>query len=721
MVSVLFSGLLALLVCGADLAHEDDYSVDAGDAVKGVDPAMLDAAVQWLWSGIGAGLSAISAHQLYQTDFGGPDGSAPPGWAVAQGVWSIQSNGYRQNQATGVTRSWYGVGPQAALSVQVSARLESGSALRIYWTAADMGAHYVEWDRAGQRIRVIENAIERRNVAFFTVLNEPYECRVEVKSGRLYVYVNHNHWLDVAASAPLDGKVGLGTRDAVATFDDVLVLDALFFDEQPIIRLPYPNGDSLVGSLAPRMYSWTTPGISAHFALDFGGPELWWAAGQPVVPIAPGIVTRAEYAEIGNTVTVLHANGYESHYGHFDRMLVQPGEEVDRNTIIGLMGHTGAASFDHVHIQLHRRGGVIRPEPMSGYRTFCHYEVDDTPSGCGEWYTSDNSAAVPERVGVVQMPDAIGNDTPVCWRDDFADWVVDQKRPAPVWTLLDTRQRPEVGDNALRGHPWGRGDLFEQDGWLNMTARGDWSQSSIAWLRTMEQYQDFSLELKLRFADAAPYGNCPYALAEVRFREADDGGPEPGPGLPVSATGGMGYSLVFDAVADQISLRRINIGTLVDSRQTTCPISTGTTFYVRVTCDDTQTDNIHVRVGTNPGTADVLDWRVSNREYALGSIRLVNHCATRTAWDWIEVCGVAYYDELPPPTVPADFDRDGDVDQEDFGRLQACLSGAGVPQNVPACVNARLDSDEDVDAGDVAIFQRCLSGPDVPANPNCAQ
>jgi len=72
-----------------------------------------------------------------------------------------------------------------------------------------------------------------------------------------------------------------------------------------------------------------------------------------------------------------------------------------------------------------------------------------------------------------------------------------------------------------------------------------------------------------------------------------------------------------------------------------------------------------------------------------------------------------------PPFVPGDFDRDGDVDQSDFGHLQACLSGAGVPQNNATCQDAKLDPDSDVDRSDVAIFRRCLSGAGVLADPIC--
>jgi hypothetical protein len=73
-----------------------------------------------------------------------------------------------------------------------------------------------------------------------------------------------------------------------------------------------------------------------------------------------------------------------------------------------------------------------------------------------------------------------------------------------------------------------------------------------------------------------------------------------------------------------------------------------------------------------------------------------------------------------PPAVPGDFDRDGDVDQEDFGRFQACLTGPAVPVVDPECLGANFDGDVDVDQVDFVIFQGCVSGANVPVDPNCS-
>jgi hypothetical protein len=76
--------------------------------------------------------------------------------------------------------------------------------------------------------------------------------------------------------------------------------------------------------------------------------------------------------------------------------------------------------------------------------------------------------------------------------------------------------------------------------------------------------------------------------------------------------------------------------------------------------------------------------------------------------------------EPSPPAIPGDFDGDGDVDQEDFGRFQACYTGDGVAQTEPQCAGAVIDDDLDVDSGDFDIFRGCLSGPEIPGDPDCA-
>jgi hypothetical protein len=71
--------------------------------------------------------------------------------------------------------------------------------------------------------------------------------------------------------------------------------------------------------------------------------------------------------------------------------------------------------------------------------------------------------------------------------------------------------------------------------------------------------------------------------------------------------------------------------------------------------------------------------------------------------------------------VRYDFDGDGDVDQSDFGYLQACMSGSGVPQVDPNCADLDLDGDDDVDQTDITLFRACMAGANVPVGTTCEE
>ena len=68
------------------------------------------------------------------------------------------------------------------------------------------------------------------------------------------------------------------------------------------------------------------------------------------------------------------------------------------------------------------------------------------------------------------------------------------------------------------------------------------------------------------------------------------------------------------------------------------------------------------------------------------------------------------------PFLPGDFDLDGDVDQQDFGHFQVCLSGFGTPY-AAGCADADLEGDNDVDTNDLSVFLDCMAGANQP--PRC--
>lgn len=70
-------------------------------------------------------------------------------------------------------------------------------------------------------------------------------------------------------------------------------------------------------------------------------------------------------------------------------------------------------------------------------------------------------------------------------------------------------------------------------------------------------------------------------------------------------------------------------------------------------------------------------------------------------------------------TVASDFDKDGDVDQKDFGAFQVCFTGTTPVSG--ACVPMDLNNDMYVNWMDLPIFKDCMSGWDVYPDPDCGQ
>jgi hypothetical protein len=123
--------------------------------------------------------------------------------------------------------------------------------------------------------------------------------------------------------------------------------------------------------------------------------------------------------------------------------------------------------------------------------------------------------------------------------------------------------------------------------------------------------------------------------------------------------------------------------------------------------------------GTSSGEADPINIAYSTSTLAIGPYTGTITISAPGATNPTETV-VVYLTVTPPLFARCDFDIDHDVDQSDFGRFQACLSGPGVPQLDLACDGADLDNDDDVDKDDFALFRGCLSGPDVEADTLCA-
>jgi len=89
-----------------------------------------------------------------------------------------------------------------------------------------------------------------------------------------------------------------------------------------------------------------------HYGIDYGAP-----IGTPVRAIGDGIVTFCGWkGSYGNYVRIRHKNGYETGYGHLNKIKVYKGKRVKQGEIIGWVGKTGLATGPHLHFEILKNG-----------------------------------------------------------------------------------------------------------------------------------------------------------------------------------------------------------------------------------------------------------------------------------------------------------------------------------------------------------------------------
>jgi murein DD-endopeptidase MepM/ murein hydrolase activator NlpD len=84
--------------------------------------------------------------------------------------------------------------------------------------------------------------------------------------------------------------------------------------------------------------------------------------GQPVGASLPGTVQFAGWSHgYGNLIIVEHGGGVATHYAHLSSFAVEPGEHVERGSIIGYAGSTGRATSPHLHYEVRLDGSAVNP------------------------------------------------------------------------------------------------------------------------------------------------------------------------------------------------------------------------------------------------------------------------------------------------------------------------------------------------------------------------
>lgn len=94
-----------------------------------------------------------------------------------------------------------------------------------------------------------------------------------------------------------------------------------------------------------------------HAGVDFPA-----RVGTAIQATGDGVVVETGWhSGYGNCVKISHGYGYETLYGHMNKIDVRPGERVKKGQRIGQVGDTGLSTAPHLHYEVHHKGNPINP------------------------------------------------------------------------------------------------------------------------------------------------------------------------------------------------------------------------------------------------------------------------------------------------------------------------------------------------------------------------
>lgn len=136
--------------------------------------------------------------------------------------------------------------------------------------------------------------------------------------------------------------------------------------------------------------------------------------------------------------------------------------------------------------------------------------------------------------------------------------------------------------------------------------------------------------------------------------------------------------------------------------------------------DDAMWLSVNPTAGSSTGEHDTITISYDTEDLAIGSYLATITISDPAASPPTATVTVSL-NVVDSPYAPADFNRDRFVDETDLVVFLACLTGPSAGPPAIECERTDIDWDGDVDQDDFGLFQRCISGTSSPADPDCAE
>lgn len=256
-----------------------------------------------------------------------------------------------------------------------------GSCATLLVMASVSGAIMGDWVKLRRLTReavAMKQQLENNRVAFMALNRRLADIRHEMASWRdLHARIQQPFGPDLIPGNQDRGIGGATTKDprpAMSSPSEELTRLAQIVTEEgdnlrtldrimsragkAVAALPsrWPIRGSVNSNFGMRQNPW---GENAEF---HSGLDIRAQQGTPIrAPAAATVAFAGAQHEYGTTIILDHGQDVRSLYGHLSKIIVQPGQKIDRGTVIGYSGNTGRSSGPHLHYEVHVKGQAVNP------------------------------------------------------------------------------------------------------------------------------------------------------------------------------------------------------------------------------------------------------------------------------------------------------------------------------------------------------------------------
>ena len=161
-------------------------------------------------------------------------------------------------------------------------------------------------------------------------------------------------WLRTELSERWAHSGGVGLGDHMARRMGGSAVDLVL--DSPGGPFPTPVEGPVTSGFGMRTHP-VTGAIDEHQGVDIATP-----VGSPVRAPFPGeVIDVGEHPRLGNTVTLQHAGGYRTLYGHIEKSNVEIGQRVSAGEAFAQSGATGQITGPHLHFAMYLNGRAVDP------------------------------------------------------------------------------------------------------------------------------------------------------------------------------------------------------------------------------------------------------------------------------------------------------------------------------------------------------------------------